>query len=419
MKRPVFIVLFCLFPCLSAQGAGNDEIVKNGWNVGPLPSVGYNSDLGMQYGLCADIFNYKGVFPDYRDRFYVEASRYTKGQTLLHLQYDSKYLVPGIRTTMSASYQYDPMFLFYGLDGVEPYEKSFAQEGYYYYRRAMTRVLTNFQGNINDRGLSWTAGLSFWKYSLGDIKSDKYDASQTLFHKLNSAGVFSATEASGGSHFEINFGVVNDTRDNQSAPSKGMWSELYLCGSPDIFSTDYSYLKLVAHFRQYLSLGTDRFVFAYHLAYQGIIAGQAPFYSQQNINTLYLRQTCTDGLGGLNTVRGLLAQRLVGDSYAWLNSELRIRLFSFNLINQSWYVALNPLFDAGMVTRLYKGEELSSYYGISQDQLSKEAVKLHCSAGAGLKLVMNRNFIISAEYANPLHHTDGEGTTYITLNYIF
>ena len=93
--------------------AGGDEIVKDGWNFGPLPCVSYNSDLGFQYGVCADIFNYKGVFPDYRQRIYLEASRYTKGQTLLHAQFDSKYLIPGIRTTFSASWQYDPMFLFH------------------------------------------------------------------------------------------------------------------------------------------------------------------------------------------------------------------------------------------------------------------------------------------------------------------
>ena len=34
------------------------ELIKKGWNFGPLPVVGYNSDLGFQYGACVDIFNY-------------------------------------------------------------------------------------------------------------------------------------------------------------------------------------------------------------------------------------------------------------------------------------------------------------------------------------------------------------------------
>ena len=29
------------------------ELIKQGWNFGPLPVVGYNSDLGFQYGACS------------------------------------------------------------------------------------------------------------------------------------------------------------------------------------------------------------------------------------------------------------------------------------------------------------------------------------------------------------------------------
>jgi len=402
----------------------NKEIVKDGWNFGPLPCISYNSDLGFQYGVCADIFNYKGVFPDYRQRFYVEASRYTGGQTLAHAQFDSRYLIPKIRTTFSASYQYDPMFLFYGISGLEKYRPEMdsnkeTRTAYYNYKRWMVRVLTNFQGPIVP-GLEWTAGLNFWSYGLGDIDMEKkYDSDNTLYHDMKEAGVFKNKEAEGGSLFELSAGLVYDTRDNQSAPLKGIWGEVFFMGSPDVFGTGYNYLKLAAHFRQYISLGTDRVVLAYHLAYQGIIAGQAPFYHQQSISTLYLRQTCTDGLGGINTIRGMMAQRLVGDNYFWGNLELRVRLFNFNLFKQSWYVATNPFLDGGMLTRLYKGEELSAYYNRPIEELKKDALRFHTSAGIGLKLAMNRNFIVSAEYARPFSSDDGTNTVYVALNYIF
>ncbi len=432
MKRFLLTTATLLLLTLSAK-AGDDDRVE-GWNFGVLPCVSYNSDLGFQYGICADIFNYANLYPDYRQRMYVEASRYTGGQTLLHGQFDSRYLIPGIRTTLSASYQYDPMFLFYGLNGLESYDKSRdanqeTREARYAYRRGMVRVLADFQGGIAPH-LNWVGGLSYWYYKLGDInltKKDKqtkepyevYDPTKTLYHQMCEQNVFSDEEATGGHRLEIKAGLVFDTRDNESAPNRGLWAEAYLNGSPDIFGDGYNYLRLAAHLRQYLSIWPDRMVFAYHLAYQGVIAGQAPFYNQQNISTLFLRQTCTDGLGGINTVRGLLAQRLVGDSYAWMNSELRIRLFDFKLIGQNWYVAANPLFDAGMVTSLYKGEELAAFYGKSVSDLQKEALKLHCSAGAGLKLVMNTNFIVSAEWAKPFIKTDGDSALYVALNYIF
>lgn len=98
MKR-ILSLTAALSLCIGAY-AKEDEIVKDGWNFCPLPCITYNSDLGVQFGVCADIFNYKGVYPDYRQRFYVEASSYYPSfQTLLHAQFDSKYLIPGIRTT--------------------------------------------------------------------------------------------------------------------------------------------------------------------------------------------------------------------------------------------------------------------------------------------------------------------------------
>ena len=422
MNKTLFIATFLCLATVTGF-AQDEEIKKDGWNFGPLPCVSYNSDLGLQYGVCADIFNYKGVFPDYRQRIYVEASRYTKGQTLLHTQFDSRYLIPGIRTTFSASYQYDPMFIFQGLNGLEAYDQTLdcnadTRTARYNYKRSMVRVLTNFQGTIINN-LKWSSGLNFWHYKTSDIEMEKYDAESTLFSQMRNAGVFSEEEAGGGSLLELNAGLVYDSRDNQSAPGRGIWAEIYFSGSPNLTSSLYNFLRLSAHWRQYLSLGSDRFVFAYHLAYQGVIAGEAPFYHQQNISTQYLSQTCTDGLGGVNTVRGLVAQKLVGDNYAWLNAEFRVRLFSFNLFNQSWYVATNPFFDAGMVTRLYKADELSAFYGRSIQDLRSDALTPHCSAGLGLKLAMNRNFIISAEYAKPLKAADGKDTIYIALNYIF
>ena len=143
MKKCVFVAL-CLLSAIEVMA--EDKV--SGWNIGPLPCVSYNSDLGFQYGVCADIFNYGDgeLFPDYYHRFYVEASRYTKGQTLLHAQYDSKQLIPGLRLTGAISYQYDPLYYFYGFNGTEKYDPSLnlnRESGIarYNYTRSMLRIL--------------------------------------------------------------------------------------------------------------------------------------------------------------------------------------------------------------------------------------------------------------------------------------
>ena len=59
MKRKLVTLLLCATACcLSAQDNDKKSIVKQGWNFGPLPVVGWDSDLGFQYGACVDIFNY-------------------------------------------------------------------------------------------------------------------------------------------------------------------------------------------------------------------------------------------------------------------------------------------------------------------------------------------------------------------------
>ena len=78
---------------LSAQ---KNEIIKTGWNFGPLPVVGYDSDLGFQYGLCCDIFNFGdgSNYPQYNYKRNVEASTYTKGSSILRTYGDFKTLIP-------------------------------------------------------------------------------------------------------------------------------------------------------------------------------------------------------------------------------------------------------------------------------------------------------------------------------------
>ena len=60
------------------------EIIKQGWNFGPLPVVGFNSDMGFQYGACLDIFNYGdgSKYPGYDFKINFEISTYTKGSSI-------------------------------------------------------------------------------------------------------------------------------------------------------------------------------------------------------------------------------------------------------------------------------------------------------------------------------------------------
>ncbi|MBP9987030.1 MAG: BamA/TamA family outer membrane protein [Bacteroidales bacterium] len=389
---------------------------KTGWNFGFLPAVSYSSDLGLQYGALCDIYCYSDgkQYPGYYHKFNVEISTYTKGMSTFHVFYDSKYLIPGIRVTSAVTYQPDGKYSFYGFNGYESKFDYDAPNSFYFMRRNTFRALADFQGEIiKGSGLRWAAGLTFWDYKTGATDAENVDISQTLYGQYVNAGVISRNEADGGRHIEVKYGIVYDTRDIEAAPTRGIWAELYGTSSPDIFGTGYHYTRAIAHWRQYVPLASDKLVFAYHLAYQGLAHGEMPFYALSNIPTMYLKQITSEGLGSKNTVRGTLRNRINANGYAWSNMELRIKLVSFDFINQHWYVATNPFFDMGIITDEYE------HNGVALTNLGEETAKLHSSVGAGLKIVMNHNFIISAEKGQPLNKQDGPGGMAIGLNYIF
>lgn len=441
---------------------GKKQTVKKGWNFAPFPSIGYNSDTGFQIGALCEIFDYGdgSTYPAYKHKFNVDLSWTTKDQVKLHFFYDSKYLIPKVRLTAAATYFLAQMYPFMGFNGsASPYydylasgKKQANRVAMYNVKRQMMRVMADFQGDITSPKFRWAAGISYWWYDVQDISLKKkgsysYDINAadnnylkeqhigyaSLWQLYQHAGLIHDNEANGGHHIELKAGLVYDSREHEADPTRGIWAELYAYGSPDILNgrgkNGYHYLKLAAHFRHYVPVWQDKITFAYHLAYQGKLAGNAPYYTLQNINTLYLRQIVSDGLGSINTVRGVPYNSVIGDGYAWANIEMRFKIVSFRFIKQNFYLATNPFFDIGACIQQYRLDEMKqiretgktlSGENLTNSELNLiytgEPRKLHMSAGLGLKLAMNRNFILSAEFAVPLNTKTYQWTTSDNVN---
>ena len=450
MKRRTLLVIICTLVAFAPAFAQNEEApakkeMKTGWTLSALPSVSYSSDMGFQYGAFGEVYNYGdgSTYPDPLHLIKWEVSHFTKGRTRFFLAYDSKYLIPNMRLNCSATYITDPLYYFYGFNGnAQSYLPELdANNGLAYYNmnRNMLRLLLDFQGKITPN-LSWAGGISFWRFNMGSFNGEKYgyDPNVTLYNYYKKAGIIKEGEADGGSRLELKAGFVYDSRDVENASNRGIWSELYLSGSPDIAKDGFNYLKLNAHFRHYLTIPINikagKPVFAYHLAYQGTIAGETPFYMQQNITTLVLKQMVSEGIGSSNTIRGLMANRVIADGYAWGNFELRVKLVRFQLFKQYFYIATNPFFDCGIITQPYRLDEMAGKtlldgraFGSKAQltDLSKEFIK---TAGIGLKIAWNENFIVSVEGAKNFNkglsspNADGDGSkTWISIgmNYCF
>ena len=439
----LFTAVLLLAAALTASA--QEEIKKTGITFGPLPAVGYSSDLGWHYGALTDIYQYgDGTdYPDYVWKANVEISRYSKGNTVLHSFFDSKYLIPGIRVSAAISWFGNKTTNFYGFNGasslyIPQLDKITGDgQGLYLMRRDIFRVQTCFQGQFGDSNWGWAAGLTYWNIKTGHAVNKGLSGGASdisLYDIYVRNGVIPEAEAKGGQHLELKAGVVYDTRDHENNPTRGTNLEAYVFGSPDIISKhDNSYLKLAVHFKQFFPLA-DRLVFGVHLAFQGLVAGNAPFYMLQTIQSINMKQINTEGLGSTCTLRGTITNRLQGNSYAWMNTELRWTFAKFRWINQNWALALNPFFDMGMIVSPYRAAQLE---GLAKDVLTpvasvdgkvytvsdfytKQAEKLHMSAGAGLHVIMNQNFNINFEFGKCFDPNDGTGLGInIGLNYIF
>jgi len=56
---------------------------------------------------------------------------------------------------------------------------------------------------------------------------------------------------------------------------------------------------------------------------------------------------------------------------------------------------------------------------VGSDYFKTGAEKLHASYGAGLRVVMNYNFVIAMDYGIAANKQDGDSGIYIGLNYLF
>lgn len=99
------------------------EIVKTGYNFGPLPAVAFDADKGFQLGALLNIYDFGdgSTYPNTRQQWYLEASFFTKGSQQYIVSYDNRFLIPGVRWSSSLTIYNDKAMDFYGFNGYMSY----------------------------------------------------------------------------------------------------------------------------------------------------------------------------------------------------------------------------------------------------------------------------------------------------------
>ena len=465
--------------------------IKTGWNFGILPSVAYDADYGFQGGVLTNVYYYGdgSQYPEYIHSLYFEAAYTTKHHGIFRFNYDSKYLIPGYRLTLDATYLPDAMCDFYGFNGYDTRyhhewcnwskkpEKmdvaNYRSRVFYKYKRDLIRVAGDIEGTIY-KDLKWNAGLGVLGYLIDDCDinmlngKNEYDPTldhqkalnpnePLLYDKYKQWGLIGADEAKGGWHPYARVGITYDTRDKRQGPNKGIYTDAFFTYSAAFnaaygqqATAGYNHLQFNFTFRHYIPCyydknGINRITFAYRIGTQNLIAGRSPFYMNNYLNSLFIQRVYYEGLGGGNSVRGMMANRILANGFAYANVEFRFRVVNFDIGRQHFYIGLNPFFDLGVITQPYDLNELVERHtnGQYQDLLAsmtacgddydtyfdtkdKNAWWPHMCAGIGLKVGMNENFVLSADWGIPVNQAPYNkqdnakwANFYVKMGYLF
>ncbi len=424
--RKIMLVM-CLFICV--LGVFSQRKVKTGFGFGALPAISYDSDLGFQYGALVNLYDYGDgtKFPKYNHSLYIELSTFTKGSTIARVRYDSESLIPKVRTTLDVAYVPDQMADFYGFNG---YQSKFDKElnknyrSFYKNEKNTFRIKADFQGYFGESKFGWVGGYAFYNFKIDTVNIDKLGLSAIpdgdLFQKYQNWGLINAAEADGGSINYLKAGLKYDSRDQNACPTKGIFTEAVIQTAPKFINQEFPHNKMAVIHRQYFTIAKD-LLFAYRLDYQMTLGNsKVPFFAQPELITSYLIAASNQGLGGKSSLRGVLRNRVVGDAVGFGNFEFRYNFLRFEWLKQNFYIGTNVFFDSGIILKPIE----MNLNDLSEADLAKyfspyESGKLHSSAGIGLKIGWNENFIISADFGKAFNKQDGNIGMYVGLNYLF
>lgn len=441
----VMLLIICSYHAISAEKSSREKAdsIKTGWNLGALPAISFDTDLGFQYGALVNFFDYGDGkrFPSYNHSLYFEVSRFTKGSGVYRFYYTSDQLIKNIDLSLDMTYLTDQAHDFYGFNGFESVlNKEWEDEenaGYktrmfYKFDQRQFRFKADLQQAIGDSPFKWVAGANLQNFALSSVDLEKLNKNKSgqeilpdvpgLFEKYQEWNIISQGEANGGFVPELKGGLVYDTREAKVNPMKGIWTEAILTTAPKILGAESGFTRLSLTHRQYFTVVRNDLSFAYRLGWQQTIGGHVPFYFQNQMITTVMTGYAPIGLGGSRYLRGARRNRVYGDGVVYGNFELRWKFARMNFINQKFYWGLNAFADMGRVTRKIDFRipvSIAPGDGSVGDYFDPGAEKMHGTYGLGIRLAMNQNFVVSCDYGRVMNRQDGDTGVYVGLHYLF
>jgi outer membrane protein assembly factor BamA len=368
-------------------------------------------------------------------------------------------LIPKHRFSFDATFIPDQMSDFQGYNGYQSVYNNewreskpkkitddYKTRACYKYKRNLLRISADIQGTIKGNW-KWATGLGFLGYWTGSVNIDMINKNKKddkklpvgidgLYEKYVKWNIIDSNEAKGGMHPYLRAGFVYDSRNKQANASKGMYADAFFTYSAAFGNlSDFNNLKFNAVFQHYVPVYKDWITFAYRAGAQLLVAGKSPFYMDSYLNALYYQRVLYEAVGGANSVRGLIRNRVLADGFGYATAEFRFKVVKFNIKKEHFYIAFNPFCDMGIALQpnlldeqailasiaandpTFNLNELNDYINFDK----KEIYRPHFGAGIGMKIAMNENFILSVDWAMPFDKRDNHSMAniYIKMGYLF
>ena len=376
--------LLALFAGSAAFAQGSPR----GWETSALPALNFNADEGFGYGITAQAFQYgNGTLRPYRYTIQPLLFLTTKGRRDLSVFFDAPHLLPGgWRVSSYAGWEQQQATPYYGVGNATTRQEGLEEEPnpyFYRYGRKRLRLSSDFQRPIAGP-LRVLVGASV---RTTELDQTPFDSGTTLVAQEYSGTALRKESVAAG-----RVGLVYDTRDRETGPTRGQWIEGLVQRSPAPFT------RITGTARTYVPFGS-RVVWAQRVVAQNV-SGDVRFDEMTTIQGSFRDD---EGVGGAGTVRGLPKNRFIGKGLVFANEELRWRAADFRARGRESALILSTFIDAGRVWER----------GLSTDGLFSD---YHVGYGAGARLRYGQNFVVALDIG---HSKESTAPIYIGLGYLF
>jgi hypothetical protein len=374
-RSPQAIPVLTALTLLCAPGvACQTGQVQTGLEIGGVPAINFDADEGFGYGAIAELYQYgDGSADPYRWTLQPTVFLTTEGRRDFTVFFDAPALAGGWRVDAYLGSQEQIASPYYGVGNASVFDEARVTDADpYYYRFGRTRrsATVNLQRGLGDTPVRVLLGAGVSKGSI--VAVPEAEGTTLLATELASGA---RAEADGWANY-VRGGLVYDTRDRQTAPRRGTWTEVLVQRVDEALGSASSYTRLTFTDRRYLSAGP--LTLAHRILVQNVSEG-VPLHDLHRVQTSFKQQ---EGLGEAKSVRGVLKNRFIGRGLMIWNAELRYRALEFGLLGKPFHVVLSAFADAGRVWE----------DGVQVDELFTD---LHRGYGGGVRIGMGENFTVA------------------------